>query len=66
LDYLVAKYRVENKVMKSCEPRDLLNRFLDDLHVSKLTAVFDAGLARSGVEQLFRYVARLMRIEDQE
>ncbi len=29
MDYLVAKYRVENKVMKSCEPRDLLNRFLD-------------------------------------
>jgi hypothetical protein len=29
LDYLIAKYRVEKKVMKSCEPRDLLNRFVD-------------------------------------
>ena len=29
LDYLIAKYMVEKRVLKSCEPRDLLNRFLD-------------------------------------
>ncbi len=29
LDYLIAKYPAEKRVMKACEPRDLLNRFLD-------------------------------------
>lgn len=29
LDYLLAKYPADNRVMKACEPRDLLNRFLD-------------------------------------
>ncbi|MBL8172033.1 MAG: ATP-binding protein [Acidobacteria bacterium] len=29
LDYLISKYPKERRVMKSCEPRDLLNRFLD-------------------------------------
>ena len=28
LDYLVTKYSAEKRIMKSCEPRDLLNRFL--------------------------------------
>jgi predicted ATPase with chaperone activity len=29
LDYLISKYPAEKRVMKSCEPRDLINRFLD-------------------------------------
>jgi len=29
LDYLLSKYPSEKRVMKACEPRDLLNRFLD-------------------------------------
>lgn len=29
LDYLLGKYVLENRIMKACEPRDLLNRFLD-------------------------------------
>jgi predicted ATPase with chaperone activity len=29
LDYLITKYPAEKRVMKSCEPRDLINRFLD-------------------------------------
>src|SRR5262249_39855623 len=29
LDYLVSKYPAEKRVMKACEPRDLINRFLD-------------------------------------
>ena len=29
LDYLLSKYAAEERVMKSCEPRDLLNRFVD-------------------------------------
>ncbi len=29
LDYLITKYSAEKRIMKSCEPRDLLNRFLD-------------------------------------
>ncbi len=29
LDYLVTKYPAEKRVMKACEPRDLISRFLD-------------------------------------
>ncbi len=29
LDYLLTKYPAEKRVMKACEPRDLLSRFLD-------------------------------------
>jgi SpoVK/Ycf46/Vps4 family AAA+-type ATPase len=29
LDYLISKYPAERRVMKACEPRDLINRFLD-------------------------------------
>jgi predicted ATPase with chaperone activity len=29
LDYLISKYPAENRIMKACEPRDLINRFLD-------------------------------------
>lgn len=29
LNYLIAKYPHERRVMKACEPRDLLNRFMD-------------------------------------
>ncbi|MCG3161585.1 MAG: hypothetical protein JMDDDDMK_02774 [Acidobacteria bacterium] len=29
LDYLLSKYEAEKRVMKACEPRDLLSRFLD-------------------------------------
>ena len=29
LDYLISKYPGERRVMKACEPRDLINRFLD-------------------------------------
>ncbi len=29
LDYLITKYPEEKRIMKACEPRDLLNRFLD-------------------------------------
>jgi len=29
LDYLISKYPSEKRVMKACEPRDLINRFLD-------------------------------------
>jgi predicted ATPase with chaperone activity len=29
LDYLISKYPAEKRVMKACEPRDLINRFLD-------------------------------------
>jgi predicted ATPase with chaperone activity len=29
LEHLLSKYQVEKRVMKACEPRDLLNRFLD-------------------------------------
>jgi predicted ATPase with chaperone activity len=29
LDYLIAKYPAEKRVMKACEPRDLISRFLD-------------------------------------
>jgi len=29
LNYLLSKYIAEKRVMKACEPRDLLNRFLD-------------------------------------
>jgi predicted ATPase with chaperone activity len=29
LDYLISKYPSEKRVMKACEPRDIINRFLD-------------------------------------
>jgi predicted ATPase with chaperone activity len=29
LDYLITKYPEEKRIMKACEPRDLINRFLD-------------------------------------
>lgn len=29
LDYLISKYPADKRVMKACEPRDLINRFLD-------------------------------------
>src|SRR5215468_804392 len=29
LDYVILKYEEEKRVMKACEPRDLINRFLD-------------------------------------
>ncbi len=29
LDYLITKYSAEKRILKACEPRDLLNRFLD-------------------------------------
>ena len=29
LDYLISKYPGERRVMKACEPRDLINRFMD-------------------------------------
>ncbi len=29
LDYLISKYSEEKRVMKACEPRDLINRFMD-------------------------------------
>jgi len=29
LDHAISKYRAEKRVMKACEPRDLINRFLD-------------------------------------
>ena len=29
LDYLITKYPAEERVMKACEPRDLISRFLD-------------------------------------
>jgi len=29
LDYMILKYGEEKRVMKACEPRDLINRFLD-------------------------------------
>ena len=29
LDYTISKYVAEKRVMKACEPRDLINRFLD-------------------------------------
>jgi predicted ATPase with chaperone activity len=29
LDYAISKYEAEKRVMKACEPRDLINRFLD-------------------------------------
>jgi hypothetical protein len=29
LDYLLSKYIAEKRVMKACEPRDLLSRFMD-------------------------------------
>ena len=29
LDYLITKYLAEERVMKACEPRDLISRFLD-------------------------------------
>jgi predicted ATPase with chaperone activity len=29
LDYLMTKYQAEKRVMKACEPRDLISRFLD-------------------------------------
>ncbi len=29
LDYLISKYPAERRVMKACEPRDLINRFMD-------------------------------------
>jgi len=29
LDYLISKYPAERRVMKACEPRDLISRFLD-------------------------------------
>ena len=29
LDYLISKYPSDKRVMKACEPRDLINRFLD-------------------------------------
>jgi predicted ATPase with chaperone activity len=36
LDYLISKYPADKRVMKSCEPRDLLNRFLDICLYKKL------------------------------
>ncbi len=29
LDYAISKYEAEKRLMKACEPRDLINRFLD-------------------------------------
>ncbi len=44
LDYLVAKYQIEQRTMKACEPRDLLTRFLDLCHYQRLTPILSCEL----------------------
>jgi predicted ATPase with chaperone activity len=44
LDYLTARYRSEKRIMKSCEPRDLLNRFQDICQYRKLSPVLTTEL----------------------
>jgi predicted ATPase with chaperone activity len=44
LDYMIAKYLVEKRVMKSCEPRDLLDRFLDICQYQNLAPVLTTDL----------------------
>lgn len=39
LDYAISKYGSEKRVMKACEPRDLINRFLDICHYRNLQPV---------------------------
>ena len=39
LDFLITKYHDEKRVMKACEPRDLLNRFLDICQFKSLQPV---------------------------
>ena len=44
LDYLIEKYPTEKRVMKSCEPRDLLNRFLDICQYKSLPPTLNGEL----------------------
>jgi predicted ATPase with chaperone activity len=44
LDYLLAKYPADNRVMKACEPRDLLNRFLDICQYKSLQPTLNEDL----------------------
>lgn len=44
LEYLLGKYVAENRIMKACEPRDLLNRFLDICQFKSLQPVLTPEL----------------------
>jgi predicted ATPase with chaperone activity len=44
LDYLIAKYPAEKRIMKACEPRDLINRFLDICQFKGLPPKLDQEL----------------------
>jgi predicted ATPase with chaperone activity len=44
LTYLIAKYQAERRVMKACEPRDLLNRFDDICRYQQLDLVLTTEL----------------------
>lgn len=44
LDYLLSKYAAEKRVMKACEPRDLLSRFLDICQYKRLHPVLTKDL----------------------
>jgi len=44
LDYAISKYVAEKRVMKACEPRDLINRFLDICQYRNLQPVLTDDL----------------------
>jgi len=44
LDYMILKYGEEKRVMKACEPRDLINRFLDICQYRNLQPVLTDDL----------------------
>ncbi|MGH9934848.1 MAG: hypothetical protein ACREAM_01300, partial [Blastocatellia bacterium] len=44
LDHTISKYEVEKRVMKACEPRDLISRFLDICQYRNLSPVLTNDL----------------------